>query len=131
MTTWTPNLPLFKPSVGLHLVTVRLYDGRQPVGAVTRAANFHHDGHWLGVADDDVIAWADLPEPYDGRTPPDEWQYDEDTGTVMCRCPQCGGRLIISYYQYNNPYRYCPFCGEALSEGKIAAKRQDIPCYQS
>lgn len=52
-----------------------------------------------------------------------EWQYDEDTGNVMCRCPGCGGRLLIGLYQYSNPYHYCPYCGMKLKEGKIRAKR--------
>lgn len=51
---------------------------------------------------------------------PKEWQYDEDCGTVLCRCPECGGRLIIGLYQYNNPYHYCPYCGIPLAEGQIA-----------
>lgn len=53
---------------------------------------------------------------------PKEWQYDEDTGLVMCRCPVCEGRLTISHYAYWNPYHFCPYCGEKLSEGNITAK---------
>ena len=55
-----------------------------------------------------------------------EWLYDEDTGCVMCRCPDCGGRLLISLYSYWNPYRYCPYCGERLMEGQITAKRVQV-----
>lgn len=54
------------------------------------------------------------------------WQYDEDTGSVLCRCPDCEGRMVIGPYQYNNPYRYCPYCGIRLSEGRIAAKRRQV-----
>lgn len=54
------------------------------------------------------------------------WQYDEDTGTVMCRCPDCGGRLIISLYQYENPYHYCPYCGTPLEEGALTRKRIEV-----
>lgn len=55
-----------------------------------------------------------------------EWEYDEDTGSVMCRCPECGGRLTISHYAYVNPYNFCPYCGEKLEEGKLTAKRIEV-----
>ncbi len=55
-----------------------------------------------------------------------EWQYDEDNGCVMCRCPECGGRLLIGLYQYWNPYRFCPYCGTRLEEGNITAKRKHV-----
>lgn len=55
-----------------------------------------------------------------------EWLYDEDTGHVMCRCPDCGGRLLISLYSYWNLYRYCPYCGERLMEGQITKKRVQV-----
>lgn len=57
---------------------------------------------------------------------PKTWQYDEDTGEVMCRCPDCGGRLVISLYTYNNPYKFCPYCGIRLAEGRIRAKRIEV-----
>lgn len=127
MTTWIPNLPLFKLLPGFHLVTVHLWeDGRKPIGVTTSAAHYNGDGHWWEYADDDVIAWAEMPEPYDGKTPTDEWQYDEDTGGVMCRCPNCGGRLGIHVYLYRNPYKYCPYCGDRLNEGNITAKRREV-----
>lgn len=55
-----------------------------------------------------------------------EWQYDEDNSHVMCRCPVCGGRLLIGLYTYANPYKYCPYCGEKLAEGAITAKRKEV-----
>ena len=55
-----------------------------------------------------------------------EWEYDEDTGHVMCRCPVCSGRMSISLYTYRNPYKFCPYCGEVLAEGKITAKRKAV-----
>ena len=55
-----------------------------------------------------------------------QWEYDEDSGSVMCRCPYCAGRLVIGHYQYINHYRYCPYCGEGLSEGNITAKRMRV-----
>lgn len=63
---WTPNLPLFKPEIGLHIVTVNLYDqtAQKVIGRTTSAANYHFDGHWIGIDDSDVLAYADLPEPY-------------------------------------------------------------------
>ena len=57
---------------------------------------------------------------------PQSWQYDEDTGHVMCRCPDCGGRLLIGLYQYHNPYRFCPYCGIKLAEGRIREKRKQV-----
>ncbi len=55
-----------------------------------------------------------------------EWQYDEDNGHVMCRCPKCEGRLIIDAYTYFNPYRYCPYCGMELAEGNLVRKRCEV-----
>lgn len=54
------------------------------------------------------------------------WLYDEDSGSVMCRCPECEGRLPIGIYTYRNPYRFCPYCGEKLAEGEITAKRCQV-----
>lgn len=54
------------------------------------------------------------------------WEYDIDTATIMARCPECGGRMIISRYQYQNPYRFCPYCGERLDEGNLAKARDKI-----
>lgn len=54
------------------------------------------------------------------------WQYDEDTGHVMCRCPVCGGRLLIGLYQYINIYRFCPYCGQPLEEGNLTRKRKEV-----
>lgn len=57
-----------------------------------------------------------------------EWQYDEDNAMVMCRCPECGGRLIIHYYTYENPYHFCPYCGVRLQENErgIVSKRSEV-----
>lgn len=55
-----------------------------------------------------------------------EWKYDEDTESVMCRCPDCEGRLYIGPYIYWNPYHYCPYCGIQLNEGKITKKRVQV-----
>ena len=53
---------------------------------------------------------------------PRSWLYDEDNGSVLCRCPVCGGRMRLDCYAYWNPYHYCPYCGEQLSEGKFVDK---------
>ena len=45
------------------------------------------------------------------------WEYDEDTGTMMCRCPDCEGRMSMGLYAYWNSYKYCPYCGVRLHEG--------------
>lgn len=55
-----------------------------------------------------------------------EWQYDEDNGSMMCRCPECGGRLLIGVYSYCNVYNYCPYCGVALLQGAIGAAGRRI-----
>lgn len=47
------------------------------------------------------------------------WQYEEDNGHVMCKCPECGGRMIIHIYTYKNPYHFCPYCGTPLEEGGL------------
>jgi len=57
---------------------------------------------------------------------PEPWEYDEDCGCVMCRCPKCSGRMTISLYQYKNPYKFCPYCGQALTEGKLAQTRKRV-----
>ena len=57
---------------------------------------------------------------------PQPWKYDEDNGCVMCRCPDCGGRLLIGLYQYHNPYRFCPYCGIKLTEGRLREKRKQV-----
>ena len=57
---------------------------------------------------------------------PKEWEYDEDTGMVMCRCPVCEGRLTIHLYTYRNPYKYCQYCGERLAEGRLKEKRKAV-----
>lgn len=57
---------------------------------------------------------------------PKPWEYDEDCGCVMCRCPKCSRRMTISLYQYKNPYKFCPYCGQALTEGKLAQKRKQV-----
>lgn len=55
-----------------------------------------------------------------------EWQYDEDNASMMCRCPECGGRLLIGAYSYCNRYNYCPYCGVALLQGAIGAAGKRI-----
>lgn len=55
-----------------------------------------------------------------------EWEYDEDTGNLMCRCPECGGRMPIYLWTYVNPYHYCPYCGEKLEEGRFCEKYKQV-----
>lgn len=54
------------------------------------------------------------------------WSYEEDTGEVFCCCPVCSGRLHIGVYTYRNPYKYCPYCGTKLEEGKLDNKRAQV-----
>ena len=57
---------------------------------------------------------------------PKNWVYEEDTGTMMCKCPVCKGRMIIDRYCYSLGYKFCPFCGEKLGEGEFERKRKMI-----
>lgn len=51
------------------------------------------------------------------------WLYDEDNGRMMCRCPECEGRLTIDVYDYWNPYHFCPYCGTWLEEGSFVRRK--------
>ena len=55
----------------------------------------------------------------------EEWLYEEDSGNMMAKCPKCEGRMPIYPWTYHNPYRFCPYCGQRLYEGKVmqAGKR--------
>lgn len=72
----------------------------------------------------DVDEWAMeiAVEAMEKQIPVKTWEYDEDTANVMCRCPECGGRLLIGLYQYINPYRFLPLlrpcAGGRQSHGK-------------
>ena len=54
------------------------------------------------------------------------WEYDKDNDHMLCRCPDCGGRLLVGPYDYENPYHFCPYCGEKLEQGKIDKARRRI-----
>lgn len=49
----------------------------------------------------------------------ESWIYEEDTGTLMAKCPKCSKRMSIHMYQYGNPYSYCPYCGKQLEQGGV------------
>lgn len=59
-----------------------------------------------------------------------EWIYEEDTGTVMCKCPECEGRMVIGFYSHSNPYHFCPYCGTQLDEAQDKLKRKRIEVYE-
>lgn len=50
------------------------------------------------------------------------WEYDEDNGCMLCRCPECGGRMVIHLWHYWNNYKYCPYCGIRLQEGNFVKR---------
>jgi DNA-directed RNA polymerase subunit RPC12/RpoP len=50
------------------------------------------------------------------------WEYDEDTGYMLCRCPECGGRMVMHLWHYWNNYKYCPYCGIRLQEGNFVKR---------
>ena len=53
-----------KPTMpGLYLVTVKVYMGEKPVDVTTHFF-FFYQGEWPGIKGEDVIAWAELREPY-------------------------------------------------------------------
>ena len=58
------------------------------------------------------------------------WQYFEDSGNMMAECPECTKRMPIYPWTYNNYYRYCPYCGTQLSEGKIKEAGRRIYHWQ-
>ena len=39
------------------------------------------------------------------------WEYEEDSGTMMAKCPECGKRMPIYRWDYGNFYKFCPYCG--------------------
>ena len=46
------------------------------------------------------------------------WNWEIDNGQRICRCPECGRGNLIGVWQYSNPYRYCPWCGEKMYLGE-------------
>lgn len=50
------------------------------------------------------------------------WQYDEDNGHMMCRCPDCDGRMPMYLWHYWNNYKFCPYCGVRLQEGNFVRR---------
>lgn len=54
------------------------------------------------------------------------WLYDKDNDHMMCRCPDCGGRLLVGFYDYENPFKFCPYCGLELGQGQIEKARKRI-----
>lgn len=54
------------------------------------------------------------------------WEYEQETGHLMCKCPECRCRLFIGKYAISNPYRFCPYCGEKLDKGDFERKRKEI-----
>ena len=54
------------------------------------------------------------------------WQYEEDNATVMAKCPECERRMIIHLYTYENPYKFCPYCGQKLEEGALKKARRKV-----
>ena len=42
------------------------------------------------------------------------WKWEIDNSNRMIRCPDCGGGLVFGYYQYTNPYKFCPYCGKQM-----------------
>ena len=50
---------------GFYLITVKVYiDNNWDGKTVGTSATHWHNKKWLGRIQDDVIAWAPMPEPY-------------------------------------------------------------------
>lgn len=54
------------------------------------------------------------------------WKYSTDEGSLMAVCPKCEGRMLIGPYRYENPYSYCPYCGEKLENGDLESASKKI-----
>ncbi len=67
MIDWIPTAERCPDVAGLYLVTVKLYNEncRKVIGVTTHATNWRR-GTWMSFEDDDVVAWAKMPEPYYG-----------------------------------------------------------------
>ena len=46
------------------------------------------------------------------------WQWEIDTGCRIIRCPDCGGGMRFGMYRYENPFRFCPYCGHQMIQGE-------------
>lgn len=42
------------------------------------------------------------------------WKWEIDNGNRVIRCPDCGGGLSFGAYFYENPYNFCPYCGNRM-----------------
>lgn len=47
-----------------------------------------------------------------------DWNWELDNGNRRVRCPDCGRALPISPYEYEMPYRFCPWCGKRRVRGE-------------
>ena len=65
MINWIPTEDRLPTFYGLYLVTVKTYDtSKEVVGVSTHTTNWYRD-RWTNFNDEDVTAWAEMPEPYD------------------------------------------------------------------
>ena len=50
---------------------------------------------------------------------PDRWILTEDSGAERLKCPDCGGGIILAWYEAavgTAGYHYCPYCGADMGE---------------
>ena len=57
---------------------------------------------------------------------PGFWVYEADKGTLLCKCQECEGRLVLVRGLEVNPYNYCPYCGRQLYEGRYLKERDKV-----
>lgn len=64
---WIPCSERLPDTDGLYLITVKVWseNGKHVVSRMTHADNWVEDD-WWHFSTDDVIAWAEMPEPYEG-----------------------------------------------------------------
>ena len=53
-----------------------------------------------------------------------KWVWSPDNGNRRITCPYCQFSMAFGAYRYDNPYNYCPGCGEKLKAGEQT--RMDI-----
>jgi len=46
------------------------------------------------------------------------WKWELDNGCRRIRCPKCDFALTFGAWRYENPFNFCPGCGEKLKLGE-------------
>lgn len=54
------------------------------------------------------------------------WKYEAEHGYLLAKCPKCTGRMPIGRSLDGNPYRFCPYCGQGLRQGRFKRAREIV-----